>query len=354
MKRTLLSVLLVGIGALNVYSQVTITSSDTPQAGYSYYENVLNDSTQLQSISAGPAGANQSWDFSSLTNNTKDTMPFLTPANAPYSSDFPSCNAVEVPSGSPYIYYDVTSSAIELLGFASSGAKEVFSAPITYFNLPMNYGDQNTSTSSTTFTYVNTNPNTIATVDSIRVHLTLTISYSIDGWGSVKTSTGTYNALRVFVKNKTVDTTYNHLKSGGWQTSGSVSHSGSAYHAWWASGNQYQVMTINYSDTTTSTINEASWYTGSSASLTSIQQPTTTDAFFSIGPNPSNGILNLNIGKQTGEIQIAVFDVNGTEVKTFSISGSTRIDLSSLDDGLYTMKLATPQNIITRKLVIRK
>ena len=82
----------------------------------------------------------------------------------------------------------------------------------------------------------------------------------------------------------------------------------------------------------------------------------TVDSFestnFNIYPNPvSNGILN-GARKSNEAITIAIFDILGKQVISETLSHSN-LNISSLNTGIYIMKITQNGNTITKKLVVR-
>jgi PKD repeat protein len=70
-----------------------------------------------------------------------------------------------------------------------------------------------------------------------------------------------------------------------------------------------------------------------------------------IYPNPNNGkfiIETNNTDKQT----LQIFDVNGKQVLSQTITGKTNIDVSNLAEGVYNLSLVSAANVINKRLVI--
>ena len=86
MKYSILNLLLfIGI-SLN--AQVSINFADYPVIGDIH----KCDSTNIGGLTAGAAGANAIWDFSSLNTNYNFERKFLSPSTSTYSSQFPGAN----------------------------------------------------------------------------------------------------------------------------------------------------------------------------------------------------------------------------------------------------------------------
>jgi len=78
----------------------------------------------------------------------------------------------------------------------------------------------------------------------------------------------------------------------------------------------------------------------------------------SIYPNPSNGIVNINLDiNNISDIEISLYNALGEEVYIIKVDKfigeySNRIDLSSKSKGVYLLKIRTSNSLINRKLVI--
>ena len=105
--------------------------------------------------------------------------------------------------------------------------------------------------------------------------------------------------------------------------------------------------TLGYSDTATHAINLISCIS-SGIDLTAKNNHT-----LIVYPNPSNG--NFSIETNTMEKQnLQVFDINGKMVLNQYISNQTKIDASSLSEGVYNINVTNNTSIINKRLVIIK
>lgn len=71
---------------------------------------------------------------------------------------------------------------------------------------------------------------------------------------------------------------------------------------------------------------------------------------FSVAPNPTTGILNLNTSK--GHWQVQVFDITGRKVEECQFEGRTTIDLSRQQKGLYLLKAQNGTEEYNTKIVV--
>ncbi len=177
------------------YSQITVDRSDFGVIG----DTVLLERTifGLDSLSPGPAGASQIWDFSNLQTDTiPDTLLFLDPAGFSQSGglspnvnlvlkDGPSLQFIEANSNGVYghaLTLDLDTFITNLL---------IESTPkLDIYSFPMNFGSVSNGTSSTnpiTIPFQDTLTFSTFTfyVDSIRITPTINKIDSIDGFGQL-------------------------------------------------------------------------------------------------------------------------------------------------------------------------
>lgn len=76
---------------------------------------------------------------------------------------------------------------------------------------------------------------------------------------------------------------------------------------------------------------------------------------FKIYPNPSNGLLNINITNYVGQLQIKVYDINGREVFSqnyIDFNTISTINLDSLLAGMYILKLQGENLNYSNKIIL--
>ena len=79
-----------------------------------------------------------------------------------------------------------------------------------------------------------------------------------------------------------------------------------------------------------------------------------TNTAFTLYPNPSTGILNLNLPQDGSTVQ--VFDVLGNEVSVqkYNNAGTVQVDLSSQPQGVYFVQVTAGSNKNVQKVIIQK
>ena len=68
-------------------------------------------------------------------------------------------------------------------------------------------------------------------------------------------------------------------------------------------------------------------------------------------PNPSQGLINLNLGK--GLWQVQVFDITGRKVMEKQVDAKSSLDLTQQQKGLYLLKAWNGKDEYNTKMVIR-
>ena len=76
-------------------------------------------------------------------------------------------------------------------------------------------------------------------------------------------------------------------------------------------------------------------------------------ADYSIYPNPSTGIVNINLGDNEYST-ISIYDLNGKKVKEVNTNElkSLTLDLSPLKKGVYVVKLSDKEKIVSKQLIL--
>lgn len=71
-------------------------------------------------------------------------------------------------------------------------------------------------------------------------------------------------------------------------------------------------------------------------------------------PNPTSGVITLNITDNTQGVVVNIYNVTGSLVSTTTYNDKVvneKIDLSSYDNGIYMMIINNDNNVITKKIV---
>lgn len=86
-------------------------------------------------------------------------------------------------------------------------------------------------------------------------------------------------------------------------------------------------------------------------SCVGINEFSNTNGQINVFPNPTNGQLYID-ASSTDKLNISLYDVNGRHLFDKNISDKSNIDVTALDEGVYTMIIKTADHVINKKLVI--
>ena len=71
----------------------------------------------------------------------------------------------------------------------------------------------------------------------------------------------------------------------------------------------------------------------------------------SIYPNPSNGIINIELDENTDQL-IQINDILGKSIYRNNINGNSSLNLEQLNKGIYFVTISNKENSNTTKLII--
>jgi hypothetical protein len=94
-------------------------------------------------------------------------------------------------------------------------------------------------------------------------------------------------------------------------------------------------------------------YALNSNNTANIQQLTSANNQTTIYPNPANNSITIETST-TGKQTLQVYDVNGKLILSQNINEKATIDVSSLNDGIFTISIVSNEGVVNKKLVIVK
>lgn len=328
MKTTLL--IIAGIAGIvsASFSQITLTQSDMPVVGKSYFSGV--DTVAV--VSAGATGST-SWSFANLQNHKPDTFSLSNPAGTPGFSSFSNATAAFVQTSGEYVYFTISASELSILGFYTpngpTGPLSVkFDIPQKHISFPSTNGTQFGGTSKFTIAYAIPQP----PVDSGKSVHTVIYSSIINAFGTLTTPTGTYNVLRQKYTEYNSDSSF--VKAAGNWTFQNVSRDTSIKYNFYAK-------TIGFSVVEMDTAKKKTSYFLSSAN-TGINPVNSPSVFLFVYPNPVSETLNFEGEIPTGSC-IKIYDISGKmlSAQTIRFANRMNIDISEYSDGLYLYRIVS-------------
>ncbi len=164
--------------------QPTFSTGNLPQAGQVFTWHSV-DTVGLQ---PGPAGPNQTWDFSSAQKQSETSViEWVNPEETPYASQYPTATLCEK-SDTAWSYFRLDNNRWTRIGESS----EAFSSgpwtdPLDMASVPWVYGETMTDNAATTFESAGQ-----------EIHRTVQIQGLYDGYGTLILPGGTYSNVMRF------------------------------------------------------------------------------------------------------------------------------------------------------------
>lgn len=345
------------------YAQVTITDTDF----FSVNDTARVSETSDANIDFSTTGLNSVWDFSTLTANSQRlekaysissagvlvNFQFGPSAPPEYASsyyrpfdgipfeDFSNFLPVNIEDINRIIKKDGDSLRYTGYSFKVDGQQVGFQSDTieTGYKFPLEYGD---TYSSRGYTKMNFNPIFNAIFIQYRQRTT-----EVDGHGTLMTPFSTFDAIRVHHTINEQDSLYVEIQGfGTWVPIERTTHQ----YEWWAKDEMRPAMLIqteevNGSENVTS-ITYKDEYLGLDASLNEFNKFNT-----SVYPNPSSDLVNVETDVPVTSIR--VFDIQGKLMISHEANSMhEEVITSSLEQGIYTLLIATKKGTQVAKLVI--
>lgn len=310
----------------SLYAQPTITyNGNAPQIGDVFYQSFTDDA-----LDPGPAGANQSWNFSSVNVTETKVSYAVDPSVTPFAGDFPESNiAFDYSADNIYHYANISNTEFfnNGTGFDETPPLIIHNTdPSLQMQYPFSYNDNFIDTYFAAYEF-----------EGLLTHQRGTSDVTADAWGSITTPEGTYNVLRV----KTIR---DHIDSV-WMSGIFIYTTSTLFtdYGWYTDNSRIPVfaLTIIESALTTDT---TGYY-----STQSIGIPEQVPAFtnLKIYPNPACDHISVCFtNNQTEDINIQTFNQLGQEVKSltknpgFTKDQNLNINLEALQPGVYFIRLS--------------
>lgn len=342
-------------------AQISIQDIHTPNAGDMKYVSVA---TIDQSIDYQTTGTNQTWDFSNLqaasqvTNEYKPVsqagqliqIVFGNFAPANYASTYYLPNNTlpfdNLPSQLPIqfenvnSFYKRTATKLNQVGYSMEVNGQEIPAKSdtieTKYHFPIEFGDQHMSRG---YTKLNLNP----IFDAIWIQHRKRETY-VDGYGSITTPFGTFDALRIHHRIEETDSFYVSVNGFGFwlPIPVPVSHE----YEWRSNTESEAILKISTSEI------------GGNENVTRIEYRDNqiigineNTIALNVGPNPVKDHLNIQTNEPIEEINI--YNLNGQKVLT-PVSNHSNLQNISVEDlvsGTYLLEVKTSKGKSTSKFI---
>ncbi|MBI2722291.1 MAG: T9SS type A sorting domain-containing protein [Bacteroidetes bacterium] len=338
---TLLSSLFIGQLAL---AQTLTKASNEPVIGntnsYKGYDS--------SGVIPKNTGANMSWNFSAITQNTTvSSSTFVSPSSVPSSSAYPSATIVEDQGSNSYVFYKsvaTPTTSFESLGFQAPNFALTFTNSAIAAVWPISFGYSNTDTYSGSVT------------QPVTGTLAGTIVTNGSGTGTITLPGGAVlsNILQV----KTINTTTLTSGSGFTTITGTIS---STDYSYYHSSDKFELVTVSYQKQTLSSIGGPTITSSASIKVNSNVIQGLTDnnlnATFQIFPNPAKDAFNVNLTNANNAVcTVEIYNSIGTLCRVIALGNSPEIkqtiSLTNLSSGIYIVKTTLGAQSSSRRLIV--
>ena len=352
----------------NVSIGQTITSNDlqTPGKGY----NLGVNTTAAQSISIGGKGTLQYWDFSTLAQESSETVGTLIPSATPYESSFPgtsNATIAEDSDGKTFSYYTVSPTKVEVTGVVYESSQlpgnpkavlKTIKAVNFYETLPLALGNK-TYSQGTYFGKAKYTP--YPGVDSLELTMVIEKWDTVDasGYVAVPVAPGipapAYSAIRLKTHLKRTITVrvYSPI-AGGWiippPPYNAPNIAEEVNYNFWAEGIGNEVFRAVYDGPNATAPYSVKWILNPA---TGLSNETSSLNGLAISPNPATSQIRVN--GYDGSYDLSIHTLQGENVlNKKTMIGVQTLDVSYLTSGIYMATIETANGTKTkRKIVIQ-
>ncbi len=337
MKRVLLSMGAIAV-AMTASAQITVTSSNLPVV-FDASETAADTIVDPNTINPGNSGANQTWDFSSLTADEVNGIGYLDPSSIPGGSDFPDATIATEFGNGTYAFFRTGTDGMYLLGLRG-GFDVNFEPESTIVKMPVTYGDAYQDNSALNADFADFT----GTHDSLRYSQETSRDVAVDAWGDVTLPNKTYPALRLNIEETNTVRIYGKDSTV----------------LGWGDWTYDPVLTQAFGGGSPVTSNRFQWFTNDASVITTlvdfIYQPDSAEvipegvafAYFdpiglnelpnaaiSLYPNPATDIVNVALTENLNGY-VKVYNGMGQLVATQTVaSDNFTVDLAALSNGTY-------------------
>lgn len=350
------------------YSQITIDDSDFASA---------NDKPRMSVaiwnplIDYGAAGSNYTWDFSQLQWQSQFVDTFLNSSfvNAIYTFTFsnlpfnPYQSNIAKRADNPlttipllssiftdgYNFYFKNSSLYRQKGLGMRVSGFPTAVPMkhadTLYHFPINFGDADSSWSDYT----------------VRIPQLGTYSHkqhrvnTVDGWGTLTTPFGTFDALRVKTDIRGSDSLYIDTLNFGFNYVNDIQRE----YKWFGKNQMEPLLQINTQAGILGMFQTFEFVTKVIYRDSLRLDPngifeTENNIQLNVFPNPSNGLFYISAPENLNKATITLSDINGRTLLMRDMQSSTEmLDASTLAKGVYILSLQSKEGSTTKKIVVQ-
>ena len=346
-------------------AQITVTNATFPAAG-----DTLRTASDLspENIVISNPGGPYTWDFTSLTADSRQVTVFRPAAEGTAVAAYPTADLVIFGAGGGESYFDVTATNFDLLGFSGedpTGTLPIatdfkFSPPIPERRAPLTFIANHTSSSSLALAFSLADlPAEIldslgipsGLLDSIRIRVVTGRNDLVDAYGTVMIPGGTYDVLREKRIESTDTRIEVHALFLGWQDvtdivpiPGFGRDTVTSYH-FLSNTAKEPIAVVTMDSTGLIAVDVEFKDNGAPSAIGDINHdlhPLT------LSPNPTTDVLQLDLSAlPVSDYTLELFDSGGKKVWTQNVSiQANQVSLQSLQAGSYYYRVSDGRHLV--------
>lgn len=332
---------IAGLAVMNISNaQITLTgATSNPVLGQMNTIHTYDATTMTE----GPAGANVTWDFSTIASQSSASSTVVAPNTLTYGAPFLSTSDIAWGDGNSEAYYEANANKQSIVGIVQ-GANDIVDNYVTnpreFLVYPLSYGTVYNETFS------GTQDNNIAQIQMIRSG---TITIEADAHGSLIMPYGTLNnVLRV-----KIHTVYSDEFMGS-----VIATYDDLLYLWYNLNTKHWLLSYDVFDLSGTQTIISGYYLD--PLLVGVDEEANFGTSLMVYPNPASDQVNVEYQLQKGaDVNIIVTDLLGKQVMQIhrenNMQGAHKeiLDVSDLPTGMYIVSLASGDEVITRKISVR-
>ena len=379
MKKTKLLIIAMVFFGVNAFAQITVTEADIIDVGDIFYQ--AHDTLPSASISAGNAGSNQIWNFSSLQVHEYDTTEILNPAITPFASSHPTANLCIDDGG--YMYIKKDANGVFILGVDGI----VLSPSLLYVPLPLNATTTGSTIpitidstifdpivlsfiiSDTLAPYISY-PIVTDKIDSLRVIVTESADYEVDAWGQISIQLGTFDCLRLKTEKDITSTFMAYCSntvssSGAWYNLPSAlippstlavfnivlanlgfNPESVATYQWWTDNSNIKFVLVEMDVDSLGNIKTVDFLHTLIPGAVNDEET----QMVSVYPIPASNKLIIEV--ESSKANYKMYDISGNLILENTFTKNTKVDLNNMVKGSYLLNISTEKGSLTKKIIV--
>jgi Secretion system C-terminal sorting domain len=320
------------------FSQITIQADDISLVGFSAVQS--RDTFPDATIAPGGNGM-QTWDFTGLKDQDRDSLQFYEASLVPFAGLFPGANVGATLDSFAYLFFDVNNDHIQTLGSYGTleyggftvTANYVLNPPQTIIKFPMELNGAYTEVTRATIQITGDEIGQ-PSYDSIRLVTNSLRSVMIDAFGQLTTPVGNYETLRSSEVEISQDSFY-ILNNSIWFGAVAGGPDTTTIYNWWSNQNGLGFPVVQVEMGSNGLASQATWLNGF---VSGTHSP---ESFVEIGisPNPASHFIHVNLPEGfLGKMK--VYDMNGRQQMTANVNSTTeQLNLQQLVNGSFVLVL---------------